>query len=195
MEKILMPARASWRTTRGVQTAVEIPVSHAQLEKAVLRTYPLLDNHLAWLSLTLPGMTQHLEKVDGAPGSIYAAAVDLRNRAEAKLAEIERRAAALREHTPRSDGQAASERVLVGVRKTPLATRVVAVYAVLDGVMVDLSASWIDGDLCDDDYAAGRRAVIQLVDILAAEISKIFRAGLDVSNEFRALKEVALAAG
>lgn len=189
MKKIILPVRETWATSfRGAQAPAEITIATPQLEPVIRRGYPLLDNHLAWVSITLVNILRHLEHIEAPAGQLYRDAVAVRSRCEAKIAEAEQSVQRLRELVPVLNATPAGGHILVGVRKSPLATRVVALYHELDAVLIDNAQRWIDSEITDAEYTESVAEGVKILNVLAAEVNKLFREGLEVLNAFKAMK-------
>lgn len=190
MQYITMPKRDSWKEdVRGTEVSVKIPISTPQLEYAIKRTYTLLDNHLHWLSVTLPHILQHVKYAEGESGELYKRAIELRNEAETHIEDAERHARKFRESVPKSDAVPSGTRTLVGVRKTPLSTRITAVYALLDETLVDYAEAWIDGSVSQEAMDAAHTKALKVAKVVAVEVGRVFRSGLDVLNRYKEMKE------
>jgi hypothetical protein len=175
--KIPMPARTSWKNVpRGAEVPVEIPISHAGLEKAIVRSYPLLDNHLYFISVQLPRMPL-AEQASQRP-AIEA----LQSKVVATLEKTEKLIQGFRDVQPECNVQPAGVRILTGVKKTPAASRAIALYSVMDQLLLEQGTQWIEGIISDQTYFDVQSDTVALARNLGVVINGLFREALALSN-------------
>ena len=183
MTTVQMPARESWKNVaRGAAVAVAFPIANATLDKSIMRSYPLLDNHLYFISVQL----QRMARADQV--ELVARAADVLAQTDALIATAGEKTRSALAELAAYTSQPAGCRTLSGVKKTPQSTRVINLYQAHDAILLVQNTRWIDGELPDADYQDAVQASARQIRALAAAVSSLFREGLDVANAIKAAK-------